>query len=265
MQLQPKDITIVSPVRINDDALGRLRLSLFKEQVNTFNSVSKHFDGIKMIVVDYSSTIPIDREITSIPPGMTVLRYEDEGPYRPGKAANIALPHVQTKVFAKTNADVLFSKLMIEKSLRAHEISGGNDHFIMQGYRWEIPRYLTEIIIDGSDVSEELLRNLSVPVSVPRLPSSEWQLTVTQDLIEIGGFDEEMGGYASEDVDMHDRMLLYLTYKYGRGDYEILCRSIPVLHAFHFANRPYSDSHKMRLNKILKFVGDANVEGLICR
>ena len=183
-------------------------------------------------------------------------------------AKNRGLEAVKTPLVAFTNADTILDKPTLDMTLRLIEHSGFED-FILQGMRWEIPRQATNRLIEGKmsvlqDFSQ--LASLSVPHAFPKQAIGEWQVTRTQTAWSIGGFDERMVGanaYGGMDTDFHERCRAWnsVVHKIPNGG-EIVSRDIPVLHPFHYAERPFSPNNAIRHANLERFIELGTPEAL---
>lgn len=245
----PRDITIISAARLckEDSCLSRkglvdLHLKIMRETCNYLDC--------KFVFVDHGSDNPIEPVND---PHFTWIR-EDVNFWDESRAKNIALDRVETDLVAFTNADMLIYPETIQMTL---EVIGNPDHFILQGYRWEVPRDITRQILNGNDAwrDRHIIQNLSVPHAGPKLAMGDWQVAYTKDVRSIGGYDERMKGYGGMDTDLHDRM-------YALTGHDIHTREIPALHLYHYAERPLSPNHALRRETIKQFIKSGSKKDL---
>lgn len=235
----PSDVTVISAARIcGEDSCNR-RLPLVEAHLRVL-AETKNYTKLKHIFVDMGSEDPIGNT------GEDSI-YLDVDYWSESRAKNEALSMVETPLVAFTNADTL---VYPETLQRTFEIVGDYKHFILQGYRWEVPRDVTYQIVSGQCnpwIDRHLIQNLSIPHCGPKLAMGEWQVGSTEDFRKIGGFSEDMLGYGGMDTDIHDRM-------YALTGREYNTRSIPLLHLYHHAERPLSPNHQLRRERLMKFV-----------
>lgn len=261
-EVRPEDLTILIAIRAGEDQQGMVRRHIHAAQLSTLEYFASR--GVKILRIDYGSNPPLDAP----PPWITPVVIETDEPWNEPKAKNIGLKLVQTPYTAISNADVLFPPGVLDRTLNALRLNGFPKHFILQGIRWEMPRLLTDMAYSelmkegGVDHSLKMAENLSIPASIPRLATAEWQVFRTEDALAIGGMDERMNGYGASDSDFHDRMRLYIMAKFKNLNCEIICRTIPILHGFHYGERPRSPHHDLRKQNILKFIQSGKVEDL---
>lgn len=264
-EIRAEDLTIVIPIQANNDDAGITRRDIHNAQIVMLERISDL--GCKILRLDYGSSPALE-----IPPRwITPVVYgSPDGPlkWHETKAKNMLLNMVATDYTLLTNADVLITPQAIEKTLNAVKLNGNPKHFVLQGVRWEVPRLLTSAIVEyvhgGDDISDLIghATRLSIPAAIPRLPTGEWQVFRTEDALAIGGMDERMTEYGSSDTDLHERLRLYIIAKYGDLACEIMCRSIPVLHAYHSGARPSSPHKNARAENLAKFIKSGDVKDL---
>lgn len=182
------------------------------------------------------------------------------------EAKNIGLDRSSSPLVAFTNADTLVTENTVARTC---DVIGEAEYFVLQGYRWEIPRSVTARILSseldttvGSDL--DLIENLSIPHAFPHNPTGEWQVAPAELARAVGGFDERMSGpgakgYGGLDTDFHDRAAC-LAEKRGGGP--IVSRKIPILHLHHYAERPLSANHAQRRTNLEVFAHSGAGEAL---
>jgi hypothetical protein len=255
VKYSPSDLTIVSGARIQESD------SLAVERRRALVALHRRYGyglsawGTESIFVDFGS----DPSLGALP--YKTIRAESEI-WNESAAKNLGLAEVQTRLVAFTNADTWVSANTVEKTLECVNREAGDKPFILQGYRWEVPRLLTRKVLSGEEVSLEALENFSVPHGYPKPPIGEWQVCPVEIARDIGGFDERMTGansYGGMDTDFHERARALCLM---RGGVEILTRKIPILHPYHYAERPYSPNRELARENITRFIQEGTEESL---
>lgn len=215
---------------------------------------------IHSVFVDLGS----DPKIETPEVGGRDARYHFEPAYswNESLAKNIGLSMVETPLVAFTNADTWITFRTIQRTLDIIDADAGEKPFILNGYRWEVPRLLTDRAIQGQTLDLNTIEGLSVPHAYPKLPIGEWQVCKTETARAISGFDERMTGansYGGMDVDFHERARAWVLRE---GGVEILSRKIPVLHPHHWAERPASPNTEIGRDNLLRFIQSGETETL---
>lgn len=169
-------------------------------------------------------------------------------------------------VIAFTNADTLVTMHTLERTC---EVIQDHSRFVVQGLRWEIPRYATTSILAGeldpaAPADLKLIENLSVPHAYPHNPTGEWQVADFDTVHAISGFDQRMTGpgaqgYGGMDTDFHDRAGCMAEMN---GGIAMVSRKIPILHLHHYAARPLSANHDRRRMNLEVFAHLGTAEAL---
>jgi len=249
----PKDITVVSAARIDPRDTAPNRVSLVRKHLEW----QSHLDCPAIFVhLGIGSGL-------EYPKSKNLFVHEIErSEWDESRAKNIGLAWVETPLVAFTNADTLISASALYLTLK--RCPPGS--FILQGYRWEIPRlvpvpldlYAGESSRERRHLLAEMIA-LSVPHAGGKLAMGEWQVCPTELARSIGGFDEGMKGYGGMDTDFHERARAAALMA---GGVEILTRDIPVLHQYHYAERPRSPNHERRYANITRFLRERTPESL---
>lgn len=259
MGYSPHELTVVSAARLTpeDSCSLDLREGLIRLHLWFLRETSRLL-GVRTVFVDYGSNPKIRTPTFAEGSwGTTIWSPADE--WNEPMAKNIGLEAVETPLVAFTNADTWITFRTVRRTLEIIEKDAGDRPFILNGYRWEVPRLITRMALSGGQIDLNFTEGVSVPHAFPKLPIGEWQVCRTEDARSIGGFDERMRGYGWMDTDFHERaraLVLML------GGVEILNRKIPVLHPHHYAKRPYSDNREIGRKTLLDFISTGETESL---
>lgn len=262
-----KRFTVVSALRLcGDSRLNEIRREMGKYHLLSLKPLLEA--GGKHVFVDCGSDPILEKYLSAHSPASQYIRLESDR-WMESRSKNRGLREVKTDWVAFTNADTILHPDVFN---RTGEIIGDNEHFILQGYRWEAPWEISRNILAGAwgwpfkKDEWAALHNLSVPHSFPRNPTGEWQVTTTDIAEAVYGFDERMDGegaasYGGMDTDFHDRAGMLAI---RRGGAYLLSRRIPVVHFHHHAFRPFNAAnHALRRENLYRFIEEGTEESLV--
>lgn len=218
MRWNNTDLTIVSWGRFTevntDDRLHRtFAAAHIKSLVDS---------GAKFCFVDFGSLPPL--------PAMEGIKRIESDYYMESVAKNHGLLTVETKLVAFTDWRTIISPRAVAITIEHLNQEGVPDHFIMQAFPWEMSIYHKEEILKDQNIASaygEIIENMSIPHSAPRLPSGAWQVCLTEDAAAIRGWSEDVQVGCS--ADFHERMRAYAGWANGDNRGEILTRTVPVV------------------------------------
>jgi hypothetical protein len=210
--------------------------------------------GVKFCFVDYGSTPPL-------PENECIRRVETDYGYEP-VAKNHGLLSVDTPLVAFTDWRSLISKRTIEKTLEHLNQEGVPEHMIMQAFPWEMSTYHKhEVLADFAVAAEygEIIENMAIPHSAPKIPCGAWQVCRTEDAAAIRGWSEDIQiGCAA---DFHERMRAFCGWANGENRGEILTRVVPVVVA-DFRSVADTDIEQQLSPQLEKFFSTGDINSL---
>lgn len=153
-------------------------------------------------------------------------------------ARNVGMYRVTTPLVAFTRADCVISQRTIDLTLELAN-NEAPERFLLQGYPWVASRTHTDELLFKGRTPIQLgtaLEDCAIPVAAPCLPSGDWQVFRTEDVLKVGGFNETITtGIAA---DLHERVRALRFHEDGNNEGEKLTDQIPVVRLYHPAPPP---------------------------
>lgn len=196
---------------------------------------------------------------------VNVIKCEQGSKFNESVAKNIGLSEVKTPVVVFTNSDVVVWEETIAATIDRLNAKTTPRHFIVNASRWDISKPQTSGLIDGSinvRIEWGSLKNFSIPAMSGQNAMGDWQVCLTEDAREIGGWDEMMTGNGGAEVDFHERMRACVFSKNQTSVGEIFTRAIPALRLYHTAPQIDPYNHSKRLENMQRFLQSGTVESL---
>lgn len=149
------------------------------------------------------------------------------------EAKNFGLLKTDTPLVAFTDWRTIISAETIAQTLTRINADGMPQHFVIQGYPWEMPLPI-KVLVSNSEVEflenkMHIIENVSIPHSAPKLHMGAWQVCLTEDAHAIGGWNTNLS--ADGAPEFHERMRCWVAVINGDNRGEIIVRNIPLVTA----------------------------------
>lgn len=218
MPWNKEDLTIISWGRFLECNPGdRLHRKFVSAHVESLAS-----SGVSFNFIDFGSSPPL--------PQSHHIQYVDADFSSESVAKNHGLLSVETPLVVFTNWKTIISTRTIDRTIEHLNQVDVPEHFILQAFPWEMSNYHRSAVVSGeANIQDDgqIIENLSIPHSAPKLPGGDWQLCRTEDAAAIRGWSEDIESCCA--ADFHERMRAYCGWINGDNRGEILTRVIPVV------------------------------------